>query len=127
MLTVALVLAALAALVHVYIFVIESLQWEKPSTLRAFGMSAEQAAVMKPMAYNQGFYNLFLALEVAAGIGLVGPHRNAGVALVAFACASMVAAALVLVSSDVSKLRGAIIQGVIPALALLALLTWAVR
>ena len=83
MLTVALVLAALAALVHVYIFVIESVQWEKPSTLRAFGMNAEQAAVMKPLAYNQGFYNLFLALEIAAGIGLVGPHRNVGVALVA--------------------------------------------
>ena len=127
MLTVVLVLAGLAALVHVYIFVIESLQWEKPSTLRAFGMSAEQAAVMKPLAYNQGFYNLFLALEVAAGIALVGPHRNAAVALVAFACASMVAAALVLVTSDTSKLRGAVIQGAAPALALLALLVWAVR
>ena len=127
MLTVAFVLAALAALVHVYIFVIESLQWEKPSTLRAFGMSAEQAAVMKPLAYNQGFYNLFLALEVAAGVVLLDPHRNTGVALVAFACASMVAAALVLVSSDTSKLRGAVIQGAIPALALLALLVWAVR
>ena len=81
---------------------------------------------MKPMAYNQGFYNLFLALEVAGGIALVGPHRNAGVALVTFACASMVAAALVLVTSDGSKLRGAVIQGAIPALALLALLVWAV-
>jgi putative membrane protein len=127
MLTVALVLAGLAALVHVYIFVIESLQWEKPSTLRAFGMSAERAAVMKPLAYNQGFYNLFLALEVAGGIALVGPHRSAAVALVAAACASMVAAALVLVTSDTSKLRGAVIQGAIPALALLALLVWAVR
>ena len=78
MLTVALVLAALAALVHVYIFVIESLQWEKPSTLRAFGMSAEQAAVMKPLAYNQGFYNLFLALEVAVGIAPRRPTPQRG-------------------------------------------------
>jgi putative membrane protein len=122
MLTVALVLAALAALVHVYIFVIESLKWEKPSTLKAFGMTAEQATATKPLAYNQGFYNLFLAVEVAVGIGLVGSHRGAGVALAAFACGSMVTAALVLVTSDASKLRGAVIQGAIPTLALLALL-----
>jgi putative membrane protein len=126
MLTVALALAALAALLHVYIFVIESLQWERPSTLRAFGMSAEQAAVMKPLAYNQGFYNLFLAVEVAVGIGLVGSHRGACVALVTFGCASMAAAALVLVTSDGSKARGAAIQGTFPALALLGLLIWAV-
>ncbi len=126
MLSVALALAALAALLHVYIFVIESLQWEKPSTLKAFGMTAEQAAVMKPLAYNQGFYNLFLAIEVAVGIGLVGSHRGASVALVTFACASMVTAALVLVTSDGSKARGAAIQGTFPALALLGLLVWAV-
>lgn len=124
MLPVALALAALAALVHVYIFVIESLQFEKPSTLRAFGVRPAEAAVMKPWAYNQGFYNLFLAVETALGIGLVGSHRGASVALVTFACASMVGAALVLVTSDRSKLRGAAVQGTFPALALLGMLTW---
>ncbi|CUR54193.1 putative membrane protein [metagenome] len=124
MLTVALVLAALAALVHVYIFVLESLQWEQPGTLKAFGMNAEVARVTKPLAYNQGFYNLFLAIGTAVGIALSGSQREAAIALVVFGCGSMVAAALVLVTSDASKARGAAIQGTFPALALLGLLIW---
>ena len=38
----------------------------------------------------------------------------------------MLAAALVLVTSDLSKLRAAVVQGLLPALALLCLLVWAV-
>jgi len=124
MLYVALVLAALAALVHVYIFVIESLQFEKPSTLRAFGIRADEAAVMKPWAFNQGFYNLFLAIGTGVGIALSGSQRSEGVTLVSFGCASMLAAALVLVTSDRSKLRGGVVQGTFPLLALLGLLVW---
>ena len=37
----------------------------------------------------------------------------------------MLAAALVLVTSDASKLRAAVVQGLFPALALLCLLVWA--
>ncbi|MGD9961452.1 DUF1304 domain-containing protein [Nocardioides sp.] len=125
MLTVALVFAALAALVHVYIFVLESLQWERPGTLKAFGMSAQQAAATKPLAYNQGFYNLFLAIGTATGVALIGSHREAAVALILLGCGSMVAAALVLVTSDATKARGAAIQGTFPGLALLGLLLWA--
>ncbi len=126
MLIVALVLAALAALVHVYIFVLESFQWEQPGTLKAFGMNAAQAAATKPLAYNQGFYNLFLAIGTGVGIALIGSQREAAVALIVFGCGSMVAAALVLVTSDSSKARGAAIQGTFPALALLSLLVWTV-
>src|SRR6266540_3194895 len=111
--------AGLAALVHVYIFVIESLRFEAPSTLRAFGIRPEEAAVMKPWAYNQGFYNLFLAIGAAVGIGI---EHSYGPELVLFCCAGMFAAAMVLVTSDRSKARGAIIQGTAPALALLFLL-----
>jgi putative membrane protein len=124
MLIVALVLVSLAALVHVYIFVLESVQWEQPRTLKAFGMNAAQAAATKPLAYNQGFYNLFLAIGAAAGVVLIGSQREAAVALVILACGSMVAAALVLVTSDSSKARGAAVQGTFPALALVALLVW---
>ena len=56
---------------------------------------------MRPWAYNQGFYNLFLAIGTAAGIGLTaGGNHESGLALVTFCCGSMVAAALVLLSSD---------------------------
>jgi putative membrane protein len=126
MLVVACVLAGLAALVHVYIFVLESVRWQHPATRRVFGTSAETALVTQPLAYNQGFYNLFLAIGAAVGIALMPTHQDAGVALVVFGTGSMLAAALVLVTSDRAKARAAVVQGAFPALALLSLLVWAV-
>lgn len=119
------VLAGLAALIHVYIFVLESLRWEHPATRATFGITAETAAATRPMAFNQGFYNLFLAIEVALGLALLGTQRTAGIGLVAFAAGSMLAAALVLVLSDRTKLRAAAVQGGIPLLAEIALLVHA--
>ena len=124
MLIVACVLAGLAALVHVYIFVLESLRWTDPATRRVFGTTDETAAVTQPLAYNQGFYNLFLAIGTAVGIGLMDHDRSAAVALIVFGTGSMLAAALVLITSDSSKLRAALVQGLLPALALLSLLVW---
>ena len=79
MLVAACVFAALAALVHVYIFVLESLRWTDPATRRVFGTTDETAAVTQPLAYNQGFYNLFLAIGTAVGIGLTDHDRSAAV------------------------------------------------
>ena len=123
MLTVAYVLAAVAALIHVYIFRLESLAWTDPGTRRVFGTTPETAEVTKPLAYNPGFYNLFLAVIAVIGIVVaVTGSDDVGAALIYAACGSMVAAALVLVTSDASKLRAAAIQGLAPALAVLALL-----
>ncbi|EAP98155.1 putative membrane protein [Janibacter sp. HTCC2649] len=123
MTTVAFVLAGIAALIHVYIFRLESLAWTDPKTRAAFGTTAETAEVTKPLAYNQGFYNLFLAVIAVIGIVLAaGDSDSAGKALIYAACGSMVAAALVLVTSDGSKLRAALIQGLAPVLAVIALL-----
>ena len=125
MLVAACVFAALAALVHVYIFVLESLRWTDPATRRVFGTTQETAAITQPLAYNQGFYNLFLAIGAVVGIGMVGSNRDASAALIVMSTGSMLAAALVLVTSDRSKLRAAVIQGLLPALALVSLLVWA--
>ncbi|MET3963304.1 putative membrane protein [Marmoricola sp. OAE513] len=124
MLTVAYVFAALAALVHVYIFWIESIVFETTGR-KAFGIGAEDAATMKGIFYNQGFYNLFLAIGTAVGIGIAGSNRDAGISLILLATGSMVAAALVLITSDASKARGAVVQGLFPALGLIALGVWA--
>lgn len=124
MLTVALVLAGLAALVHVWIFWLEALVFPTVGR-RTFGVAAADAAVMQPWAYNQGFYNLFLAIGTGVGIALVEAERDAALALVVFGTASMVAAALVLVTSDRTKARGALVQGLLPALALGSLTAWA--
>jgi putative membrane protein len=111
------VLAALAGLVHVYIFVLESLRWIHPSTRRAFGTTVESAAATAPMAYNQGFYNLFLAVGALLGAVLLGPADTVGTTLVVFACGSMLGAALVLVTSDRTRARAASVQGLFPLLA----------
>lgn len=114
--------AGLAALVHVYIFVLESLRWEHPSTRAVFGTTVETAAVTKQLAFNQGFYNLFLVIVTGAGLLLWGSHRAVSVGLVAAGVGSMLAAAVVLVLSDRSKARAAAIQGALPLLAIVGLL-----
>lgn len=123
MLPLAYVLAGIAALVHVYIFRLESLAWTEARTRAVFGTTPESAETTRSMAYNQGFYNLFLALVTLVGIALSASGSDeVGAALMYAGCGSMLAAALVLATSDRSKLRPALIQGVAPALAVLALL-----
>jgi putative membrane protein len=126
MLIVAAVFAGLAALVHVYIFYIEAIVFESAGR-KVFGVSAEDAAIMKPWAYNQGFYNLFLAIGTTAGLGLLGPNQDAGISLIIFGTGSMLTAALVLIGSDSSKARGALVQGLFPAISLLAIAGHALR
>lgn len=122
MLITGLVLAGIAALVHVYIFYLESFAWTKNSTLATFGMSAQEAEAMRPMALNQGFYNLFLAIVTAVGVVLAATGSTAvGAALVFAGAGSMVAASLVLVVSEPAKRRAALKQGVVPLLGVLAL------
>ena len=118
MITVALVFAGLAALLHVYIFVMESLTWTSPRTRAVFGTTAEEAQTTKQLAFNQGFYNLFLAVVAAVGIVVaVSGHRSVGVALVLASVGSMLAAAVVLLASSPDKARAAITQGDFPLVA----------
>ncbi|WP_295825006.1 DUF1304 domain-containing protein [uncultured Microbacterium sp.] len=118
----ALVFAGLAALLHVYIFVLESVRWTQPKTWRVFGVADQQAAdVTRSMAYNQGFYNLFLAVGAAAGIVfwvVNGIGDVAGRTLLIFSLGSMLAAALVLITSGRKYLRPATIQGTLPLIGL---------
>ena len=122
MLTAALVFAALAALLHVYIFVMESLTWTSPRTRATFGTSVEEAQITKPLAFNQGFYNLFLAIVTGIGIVLiVAGQRPAGAALVFAGVGSMAAAAVVLLASSPDKARAAVTQGTFPVIAIVLL------
>ncbi|HEX4444314.1 MAG TPA: DUF1304 domain-containing protein [Galbitalea sp.] len=124
LLIIAIVFAGLAALLHVYIFVMESILWTRPSIWRRFGLkSQDDAQIMRPMALNQGFYNLFLAIGVFVGFFLL-PHptlHSAGVMLILFCCASMLAASLVLVISNPKMVRAAVTQGLLPLIAVVCL------
>lgn len=92
------VFTTLACLLHVFIFYMESLAWAGPRARTAFGMTAEQARNTRELAFNQGFYNLFLAVQAGAG--------------------SMLAAAAVLFVSSPGKRGAASKQGFFPAMAI---------
>ena len=124
MLLAGLTFAALAAVLHVYIFALESLSWTSPRTRAVFGTTAEEAEITKALAFNQGFYNLFLAIVTAVGIARVALDDNTvGLTLIFAGVGSMLAAALVLVASSPDRARAALVQGAFPAVtvALLAL------
>lgn len=119
----AILAAVVAALVHLWFFALASVLFERPTVFRRFGLhSAEDAAILRPMAFNQGFYNLFLAIGIAVGLVLVasGTDAVAGRALVLFACACMVGAGVVLVATNRRFLTAAAIQARPPLVALLA-------
>jgi len=121
MTTVALVFASLAALLHVYIWTMESLTWRKPATWKRFGVaSQEDAETQRMFAFNQGFYNLFLAVIALLGIlhAATGRPAAAGWALVFASTASMVGAAVVLRSCGKQYTRAAVLQGTFPLLAI---------
>ena len=123
MITAGLIFAGLAALLHVYIFVLESFTWTTARTRAVFGTTADEAQTTKMLAFNQGFYNLFLAVVTAVGIAMVAlGHRSVGAALVFAGVGSMLAAALVLLASSPDKARAAVTQGAFPLLALALLI-----
>ena len=79
MLIAAAVFAVLAALLHVLFFAYESVLFERPAVHARFRTRTEDVPAVKPWAYNQGFYNLFLAIGALVGVvlALVGPETSA--------------------------------------------------
>ncbi|MDT5126822.1 MAG: putative rane protein [Mycobacterium sp.] len=122
MVTAALIFAGLAAVLHVYIFVLESLQWTAPRTRATFGTTLEEAEATKELAFNQGFYNLFLAIVTGIGVGFtISGGTRVGAALVLAGVGSMLAAAVVLLASSPDKARSAVVQGAFPLVAVVLL------
>jgi putative membrane protein len=123
MLVAAQVVAALAALLHVVFFLFESVLWSRPRVYGRFGIATQgEADTIKPMAYNQGFYNLALAVGVIVGIVLLGGSSGtfvAGKTLIVFGTACMVVAGIVLASTGRSYRSAAALQFVPAAAALL--------
>ena len=120
---VAIAAALVAALVHAWFFVLESLWFMRPAVHRRFGLATEdEARVVRSFAYNQGFYNLFLAVGAVAGVVLVTVgDAVAGRAVTLFACGSMIAAGIVLVTHNPAFLRAALFQVVPPLVAVAAI------
>jgi putative membrane protein len=123
MTVVGLVLVTLAAAVHIVVFVLESARWMHPETRAVFGIATEEEArATRLLAFNQGFYNLFLAVVALTGVALIASGAGAaGSALAIASAGSMVGAGVVLIVSSPNLLRAALVQLLPPGLGLLAL------
>ncbi len=119
------IFVAIAGLIHVFIFLLESVLWNRPSTWRRFGITTQQdAEVLRPMAFNQGFYNVFLALGAFAGLVMLAASsvQQAGVGLSIFVLLSMLLASIVLLFSNPKLARAAALQGAAPLIGLVFLI-----
>lgn len=122
MTTAGVIFAALAAALHVYIWVLESFLWTAPRTRATFGTTAEEAESSKLLAFNQGFYNLFLAVVTIVGIAFtISGGTLVGAALLFAGVGPMLAAAVVLLVSAPDKARSAVVQGGLPLVAVVLL------
>jgi putative membrane protein len=112
--------ALLAAALHVLFFVLESVRFTQPETYRRFFVASQaDAELLRPIFFNQGFYNLFLAIGAAAGVvALNTGHLEAGRALILFACGSMALAGIVLFVTDRRFLLSGLVQAVPPLVAI---------
>jgi putative membrane protein len=114
------ILILLPAVIHVYIFSLESLLWDRPSTMRAFGLSPDEAKTTKLFAWNQGFYNLLLAIAIFVGwclrhgIVLMNDGVIAGNVLILYGLVSISIAGIVLFLSARRLWRSALLQ-IVPA------------
>lgn len=110
------VAATVSAAIHVLFFYWESVVWKRPTTWKRFGVaSQEDADASAAFAYNQGFYNLFLAVGAVLGSILYGVgFRDAGFALGLFSVVCMLAAAVVLMTSGRGRVGAALVQGTAP-------------
>ncbi|GAB2991743.1 DUF1304 domain-containing protein [Actinotalea caeni] len=118
-----LITAGLAALVHVFIFYLESVAWEGERARALFRTgSVEEARATKFLAFNQGFYNLILALLALIGIVFAAlGQTQTGIVLALAGTGSMLAAAVVLFLSSPPHRSAALKQGALPLVAVLAL------
>jgi putative membrane protein len=123
MTVVGMVLVSLAAAIHVYVFALESLAWRSVRTRITFGIETDaQVEATRVIAFNQGFYNLFLAVVTAVGVVLLAAGTAAaGYALIVAGAGSMAGAGVVLAASRPDLLRPALVQLVPPSLGLIAL------
>ncbi len=114
--------ALLGAAIHVWFFVVESLLFGRPGVAARFGLrTEEQIAAVRPMAFNQGFYNLFLAIGIAAGVAQIAAGAEvAGRAVVLFCCLCMLWAGIILLVTSRRFLQAALVQLVPPLIAIVA-------
>lgn len=74
--TLASIVVAIIALMHMWFLILEMFLWDRPAGLRAFGITPEYAAQTKVLAGNQGLYNGFLAAGLGWSLWLHGEEST---------------------------------------------------
>ena len=116
--TISIAFAAIAGAIHVIFFLMESVFWMNPKVHRGFGIkNVAEAEQFKLSFFNQGFYNLFIALGTLLGISFIfkGQVMLAGI-LISFCGFCMVGAGVVLWFSAPHLRRAAYAQMIPPLL-----------
>lgn len=109
------VVAGLAALLHVFIFYLESVAWTSDRARDVFGTTRDESEATRELAFNQGFYNLFLSIQTVVGLAFLWADvTGVGAALVLAGAGSMLAAATVLAVTSPDKRGAAVKQGALP-------------
>ncbi len=110
----------LAGIFHVLFFVMESILFMRERVYNIFGAtSLEESQIMANFAFNQGFYNLFLAFGAIGGVLFANKMKeNVGNTMAVFASFCMIGAGIVLFFST-GKVLGTFIQAGIPAIGVL--------
>jgi putative membrane protein len=73
MVTIAALLVAVVAAIHVYIVILEMFLWRTPRGLKAFGTTQAFADESATLAANQGLYNGFLVAGLVWGLLAADP------------------------------------------------------
>ena len=112
-------LVLIPALIHVYVFFVESFFWGKPRTNRTFGLRPSEVEPTRVLAFNQGVYNLLLAVAVVVGWflwgGLFPGTQFAGQVLLGYSLGSIAIVGLTLLAS-VPRMWAAALLQLVPAL-----------
>ncbi|MFF8770558.1 DUF1304 domain-containing protein [Kitasatospora sp. NPDC015120] len=115
------VFALVAAAIHLVVWPLESFLYGHPRVRRLLTASTSDAPQVRLWRINVGFYNLFLALGMVAG--LVALHVDepvVGRTLISYLSAFMVAAGATLLASEPRLWPGALGQALPPAVVLLS-------
>ena len=121
MTTLAVVAAITAGALHVGFFLLEAVFFMKPSVYRLFGARDHGTAEsQRILMINQGFYNLALGAGAIGG-AIIFANDHSETTLIRFACAFMVAAAVMLMATLPRAWKGALVQGLPPLIALAAM------
>lgn len=94
--------ALLGAATYLLVFVWESLLFQRPGVHHGvFSVATADVPAVRLWAFGVGFYNLFLALGVVAGVIAWGAgHETVGRTLVIYVCLCMVLSGVVLLVAD---------------------------